>query len=103
MGSSVPPPLQLLLTFCLILLNGCFVLAEYALIRIRASRVEVLARKGHPAGLLIQEMLRNLDVYLSAVQLGITMASIGVGWLGEPAVASLLGGWLSGLPARASQ
>ena len=94
------PPLQLFITFCLILLNGCFVLAEYALIRIRASRVEMLARKGHPAGLLIQEMLRNLDLYLSATQLGITMASLGVGWLGEPAVAGLLGGWFPGVSAR---
>ena len=101
--SVVPPALQLLITFGLIALNAGFVLAEYALIRIRASHVELLTRRGHPAGALIQDMLRNLDLYLSAVQMGITMASLGLGWVGEPAVARLLDSYVAGLPLPISR
>ncbi|MBI4348391.1 MAG: DUF21 domain-containing protein [Elusimicrobia bacterium] len=90
-------PVHLLITVALIALNGCFVLAEFALVRVRASKVEVLARKGSPTGLLLQDMLRNLDTYLSAAQFGITMTSLGLGWIGEPAVAKLLEHYLSGL------
>lgn len=92
--------LQLLITAALIALNGCFVLAEFALVRVRASKVEVLARKGSPTGLMLQEMLRNLDVYLSAAQFGITMASLGLGWIGEPTVARILERYLAALPVE---
>lgn len=92
------PAVHLVITAALIAINACFVLAEFALVRVRASKVEVLARKGSPTGLMLQEMLRNLDTYLSAAQFGITMTSLGLGWIGEPAVARLLERAISGLP-----
>lgn len=97
------PTAQLFITLTLIAINGWFVLAEFSLVRLRASRVEILARKGHRMGALLQEMLRNLDVYLSAVQLGITMASLALGWIGEPAVARILETRLSGVPVFADK
>ncbi|MBI4386606.1 MAG: DUF21 domain-containing protein [Elusimicrobia bacterium] len=82
----------------LIALNGCFVLAEFALVRVRASRVEVLARQGNARAVLLQKILQDLELYLSAIQTGITMASLGLGWIGQPAVARLLSGVLDGFP-----
>lgn len=92
----VPPAAQLLIALALIALNAWFVAAEFALVRVRASRVELLARKGNPTGLMLQEMLRSLDLYLSAAQFGITMTSLGLGWIGEPAVAGILERALAG-------
>jgi CBS domain containing-hemolysin-like protein len=87
----------LLLAVCFLLLNISFVLVEYALVRLSPSRVELLVRQGHRRGVLLQNMLRRLDSYLSAVQLGITIASLGLGWVGEPAVAERLRPLLEGL------
>lgn len=89
------PTLQLLVTGAIIAINACFVLVEISLVRLRASKVELLARKGHRIAPVLQEMLRNLDFYLSAVQLGVTMASLGLGWVGEPTVARMLEGRLA--------
>ena len=74
----------------LVLLNGLFVAAEFAFVKIRLTRLEVLAREGgaRPRAALFGR--KNLDAYLSVCQLGITLSSLGLGWLGEPAVASLL-------------
>jgi CBS domain containing-hemolysin-like protein len=85
----------------LVLLNGFFVLAEFALIKVRSSRIEELARLGSHRALVVRGMVAHLDKYLSATQLGITVASLGLGWLGEPAFAGLIEsiirspGWLS--------
>jgi len=84
----------LLTSLLLLALNAYFVLGEFALVKVRASKVELLARKGDLRAATVQGMLQNLDVYLSACQLGITMASLGLGWIGEPAVARLLHAWL---------
>jgi len=87
-------PLQLVLllaTFILVLLNGFFVAAEFALVKVRGSRLAEMAREGEPFANTAQWMARRLDRSLSACQLGITMASLGLGWIGEPAVARLLG------------
>ena len=87
-------PLQLLLlsaTAVLVLLNGFFVAAEFALVKVRGSRLAEMAREGEPFASTAQWMARRLDRSLSACQLGITMASLGLGWIGEPAVARLLG------------
>jgi CBS domain containing-hemolysin-like protein len=74
----------------LVALNGFFVGAEFALVRARRSRLESLQRAGaHGAGLALRQIDR-IDSYLAACQLGITMASLGIGFLGEPAIASLL-------------
>jgi len=86
----------LLVSLLLLTLNAYFVLAEFALVKVRASKVELMARKGDSRASAAQGMLQELDVYLSACQLGITMASLGMGWIGEPAVAKLLGPWSGG-------
>jgi CBS domain containing-hemolysin-like protein len=80
----------LVLLFVLIAINGVFVSAEFALVRSRRSRIEQLAAEGARGATGVLEQLDRIDEYLSACQLGITMASIGIGFLGEPAVAKLL-------------
>ncbi len=80
----------LILLFVLIALNGVFVSAEFALVRSRRSRIEQLAAEGARGATGVLEQLDRIDEYLSACQLGITMASIGIGFLGEPAVATLI-------------
>ncbi len=71
-------------------INGFFVLAEFALVRIRKTRLEELAQRGDNRATLALKMVARIDSYLSAVQLGVTLASLGLGWLGEPAVAAFI-------------
>src|SRR5262245_36390804 len=80
----------LILLFVLISLNGIFVAAEFALVRSRRSKLEQLASEGDRRASSVLAELDDIDEYLSAAQLGITMASIGIGFLGEPAVAKLI-------------
>jgi magnesium and cobalt exporter, CNNM family len=82
--------LLLVLLFLLIAVNGVFVAAEFALVRSRRSKLEQLAAEGSRGATSVLEELDRIDEYLSACQLGITMASIGIGFLGEPAVAKLI-------------
>lgn len=81
--------LLLLLAFFLVFLNGFFVAAEFALVKIRLTRADELAEDGW-AGRMVRHVRGHLDAYLSACQLGITLASLGLGWIGEPAFARLL-------------
>jgi CBS domain containing-hemolysin-like protein len=81
--------LFIVLLVVLVVVNGCFVAAEFALVRSRRSRLEELAEGSKSAVLALQELDR-IDEYLSAAQVGITMASIGLGFLGEPAIAKLI-------------
>ena len=74
----------------LVLANGFFVASEFALVAVRKSRIEALAAEGDKAAIRLLAMLNNLNAYISATQLGITLSSLGLGWIGEPAVASLL-------------
>ncbi len=76
--------------FLLVLINGLFVAAEFALVRTRRGRMEQLAEEGDRAAARVLKQLDRIDEYLSACQLGITMASIGIGFLGEPAIADLI-------------
>ena len=78
------------LLLVLIAVNGVFVSAEFALVRSRRSRIEQLASEGARGASVVLDQLDRIDEYLSACQLGITMASIGIGFLGEPAVAQLI-------------
>jgi CBS domain containing-hemolysin-like protein len=78
------------LTLFFVLLNGFFVAAEFALVKARAARIEQLARDGSRSARMVRHILANLDRYLSACQLGITVASLALGALGEPAVSRLL-------------
>jgi CBS domain containing-hemolysin-like protein len=82
--------LKLLAAFLLVLLNGFFVAAEFALVKVRSTRVAELANEGKATARMTLHAIRHLDAYLSATQLGITLASIGLGWIGEPAVGALL-------------
>jgi len=80
----------LVVLILLVILNGLFVAAEFALVRARRSRIEVMVRDGMRGAEPALAELARLDEYLSACQVGITMASIGIGFLGEPALARLL-------------
>src|SRR5215204_426501 len=74
----------------LVLLNGFFVAAEFALVKIRDTQLETLVCKGHRRAKVARRIVRNLDAALSSTQLGITLASLGLGWVGKPVFASLL-------------
>lgn len=74
----------------LLVANGFYVAAEFALVKARGSRIESLAAEGKASAKLAVRIQSNLEAYLAACQLGITMASLGLGWVGEPAVAALL-------------
>jgi CBS domain containing-hemolysin-like protein len=82
--------LLLLGVLLLVAANGFFVAAEFALVRAREGRVEQLRDEGRRGAALVLQQIDHIDEYLSACQLGITMASLGIGFLGEPAIASLL-------------
>jgi CBS domain containing-hemolysin-like protein len=74
----------------LVLLNGFFVAAEFAIVRLRATKVDALAEAHGWRGHILRTVHNQMDAYLSACQLGITLASLGLGWVGEPAFAHLL-------------
>ncbi|MBD9427031.1 MULTISPECIES: hemolysin family protein [unclassified Pseudomonas] len=74
----------------LVLLNGFFVAAEFAMVKLRATKVEAIAEQHGWRGHILRTVHNQLDAYLSACQLGITLASLGLGWVGEPAFAELL-------------
>jgi len=82
--------LKVLAVLALVLLNGFFVAAEFALVRIRETQLDMLVAKGWRRAQMARHIVRHLNSYLSATQLGITMASLGLGYLGEPVFASLL-------------
>jgi len=82
--------LKILAVFVLVLLNGFFVAAEFALVRVRETQLDALVARGQRRAKLARHIVRNLNSYLSATQLGITMASLGLGWMGQPVFASLL-------------
>jgi CBS domain containing-hemolysin-like protein len=81
---------NLFLALLLVGLNAFFVAAEFALVRVRDSRIQQLEQEGSARAAVVRDALRDLDGYLSVCQVGITMASLGLGWVGEPAVAHLI-------------
>ena len=74
----------------LVALNGFFVAAEFALVKVRGSQLEALQTDGNRRAAVARQVISNLDAYLSACQLGITLASLGLGWIGEPFLARIL-------------
>ncbi|KJH84978.1 MULTISPECIES: hemolysin family protein [Pseudomonadaceae] len=80
----------ILFALFLVLLNGFFVAAEFAMVKLRATKVEAIAKQHGWRGHILRKVHSQLDAYLSACQLGITLASLGLGWVGEPAFAHLL-------------
>lgn len=82
--------LKLFMIALLIFLTGFFVAAEFAIVRIRSSRIDQLALEGKKGVASVQKIISNLDAYLSACQLGITCTALGLGFLGEPTVKAIL-------------
>lgn len=93
----MPVALSLVLVLFFLLMNAFFVVAEFALVRIRKSQVEILVDEGRSGAQYTKIVAENVNAYLSACQLGITLASLALGWLGEPAVSSLISPVLSAL------
>jgi len=81
---------KLLAVMLLVFLNGFFVATEFALVKVRATQLEPFAARGHKRAKMALHLARHLDAYLSACQLGITLASLALGWIGHPVFADLL-------------
>lgn len=82
----------------LILANGFFVAAEFALVSIRDTRIEQMLAAGVPGARAVRRLQQELDDFLPAVQLGVTLCSLALGWIGEPLAANVFLGWLGALP-----
>ncbi|HSJ15867.1 MAG TPA: hemolysin family protein [Longimicrobiales bacterium] len=91
--------LRLLVAFVLVAANGFFVASEFALVGARRTRIEALARGGNRRARLAESAIHRLDHYISGTQLGITLASLGLGWVGESTIAVMIMGLFDGLPA----
>src|SRR4030095_6269063 len=96
MTTATAITVKLLAVVLLVAANGFFVAAEFAFVGVRTSRIETLVAQGSRSAKRLMELLQNLNAYLSACKLGITFSSLALGWIGDPAVASLLAGPLSG-------
>ncbi len=81
---------QIFLTFFLVALNGFFVAAEFAIVKVRASQIEIKAKSGNRIAKIAKHITQHLDGYLAATQLGITLASLGLGWVGEGVMHHIL-------------
>jgi CBS domain containing-hemolysin-like protein len=87
LGVEISPSTAIGLAFLFVLLNGFFVAAEFALVKVRPTQIDIQISEGDRRARLTRHMLAHLDAYLSATQLGITLASLALGWVGEPAFA----------------
>jgi putative hemolysin len=87
----------------LVFANGFFVSAEYSIVTVRKTRIDQLVAEGHRRARAVRRAVSQPDRYIAATQLGVTMASLGLGWIGEPALASLLQPALSALPASIAE
>src|SRR6185295_8716343 len=76
--------------FALVFANGFFVAAEFSIVSVRKTRVDQLIAEGHRGARAVRRAVTDPERYIAATQLGITMASLGLGWIGEPALASLI-------------
>lgn len=81
---------EIALVFFFVFLNGFFVAAEFAIVKVRSTQIDSLIAKKNRQAKIAKDLITHLDAYLSATQLGITMASLALGWIGEPFVASML-------------
>lgn len=85
-----PLAVDLVLIMLLVFLNGFFVSVEFAMVKVRGTRIDTLVQEGNKRAKLASHLTGHLDAYLSACQLGITLASLGLGWIGEPTIAKAL-------------
>ena len=81
---------DILITLLLVSLNGFFVAAEFAIVKVRASQLEMKVQSGNRIAVVAKHIISKLDRYLAATQLGITLASLGLGWIGEPVVSKII-------------
>jgi CBS domain containing-hemolysin-like protein len=81
---------DIVITLLLVFFNGFFVAAEFAIVIVRASQLEVKVKEGNRMAILSKHIVSHLDGYLAATQLGITLASLGLGWIGEPVVSKMI-------------
>lgn len=86
---------QIFVTFLLVFLNGFFVAAEFAIVKVRASQIEIKAKSGNNVANLAKHITNHLDGYLAATQLGITLASLGLGWVGEAVMTKVVVNFLA--------
>jgi CBS domain containing-hemolysin-like protein len=93
------PLLQFVAVAMLILVNAFFVAAEFALVSVRDTRIEQMVAAGVPGARAVLRLQHDLDDFLPAVQLGVTLCSLALGWLGEPLAAGVFLGWMNLLPA----
>src|ERR687897_3631665 len=89
---------RLIAVLALVFANGFFVAAEFAIVSVRKTRIDQLIAEGHRGARVVRRAVTDPDSYIAATQLGITMASLGLGWIGEPALASLIEPSLRFLP-----
>ena len=87
----------------LVFLNGFFVAAEFSIVTVRKTRVDQLIAEGHRGARAVRRAVSDPDRYIAATQLGITMASIGLGWIGEPAIASFIEPIFAFMPAPVAE
>lgn len=88
-----PLGVNLVIIALLVFMNGFFVAAEFAMVKVRGSRIDALVQEGNKRASRATHLTNHLDAYLSACQLGITLASLGLGWIGEPAIARMIEPW----------
>lgn len=86
--------IYILITLFFVFLNGFFVAAEFAIVKVRSSQLELKAQAGNRSAILSKHIVEHLDAYLAATQLGITLASLALGWIGEPVVSKLIIGFM---------
>ena len=82
--------INIIIVLLLVFMNAFFVATEFSMVKVRKSRIETLVAEGNNRAKYTLKVVRDLNSYLSACQLGITLASLGLGWVGEPAVARML-------------
>ncbi len=94
---------DIFLVLLFVFLNGFFVAAEFSIVKVRYSQIHLKAEQGNKMAKRSEHIIKHLDTYLSATQLGITLASLGLGWLGEPIVAKIISTSLSYLDIQISE
>lgn len=101
-GSSINTIIGLIAVVVLVLLNGFFVAAEFALVSVRKTRIDELIAQGNKSATVVRKAIHDPDQFIAATQLGITLASLGLGWVGEPALEGLIDPIIHLLPLPAS-
>lgn len=88
-----PLGVNLVIVAFLVFMNGFFVAAEFAMVKVRGTRIDTLVQEGNKRASFASHLTNHLDAYLSACQLGITLSSLGLGWIGEPAISRMIEPW----------